>query len=71
MFVEEVEEQAAQPTEERDPAMCYGIVGTSVWYCRDCERVLSSPITPHLKPLPKMPVESVPVRPNRAMRRAS
>ena len=67
----EVQEQAAQPTEERDPAMCYGKVGRSVWYCPVCEQMLMSNVIPHLKPLPKMPVESVPVRPNRALRRAS
>jgi hypothetical protein len=53
----------AIPTEEmRDPTLCYGVPGKSVWYCRECERMLDSNKTPHLKPLPHMPVQVVPLR---------
>jgi hypothetical protein len=56
--------------EAKDDGLCHGVPGRSVWYCKECDRMLNSPETPHQKPMPILAKETPAlIGPNRATRR--
>lgn len=67
----EVSTQAQSAVEgAKADTLCYGIPGQNVWYCATCQQLLSSPATPHAKPVRAEKKKEEDPLTNRATRRA-